>query len=94
MNINQRSVKQELPHGAYWKWLMRRCDTKPDVAVQECEVKETFRWSDRYVAPGLVVARCGCTGHRKIRIIQARLIRAGERFNCDVCRQQIRLIYG
>jgi predicted SprT family Zn-dependent metalloprotease len=85
--------QQELPHSAYWKWLMRRCDTEPDVAVQECEVKEQFRWSSRHVEPGLVVARCGCTGHRKIRIIQARLIRAGETFACDVCRQQIRLIY-
>jgi len=86
--------RQALSHGVHWKWLMRRCDTPAHTAVQECDVKEDFRSTEKHVPTGLVIARCGCTGHRKIRIFQARLIRAGERFTCDVCRRQIRLMYG
>lgn len=80
-------------HGAHWKWCMRRCDAPPNLCVQEHELHKEFRPSENYQPPGLVLARCGCTGHRKIPIGQARLIRTGERFCCEVCRRPISLVY-
>lgn len=81
-------------HGIHWKWAMRRCDTPPDVFLEDYEIKEEYRPSEQFRPPGLVLARCGCTGHRKVPVGQAKLIRWGERFRCEVCRQLLTLVFG
>lgn len=81
-------------HGCHWKWAMGRCDTPPDICLVDYEIKEEWRPSQKFIPPGLVLARCGCTGHRKVPIGQARLIRSGERFRCDVCRRHLALVFG
>lgn len=78
-------------HGAHWKWLMRRCGESPDTAVPEHEVKTEFRPPRERFLPGLTIAHCGCTGHRKIPNRLAHRIRSGERHTCDICRQPLRL---
>jgi predicted SprT family Zn-dependent metalloprotease len=81
------------PHGLLWKRLMLRCGVKPSATLLRCHVKEEHRPNDEYRPAGLVIARCGCTGHRKIDIGLATLIRRGERFECDVCRRPFVLVY-
>lgn len=85
--------RDDNPHGLLWKRLMLRCGVKSDVCLQKCEVKEVHRPVEEYLAPGFVIARCGCTGPRKIGIGMAALIRRGERFECDVCRRPFALVY-
>lgn len=78
-------------HGAHWKWLMRRCGESPDTAVQEHEVRTEFRPPPERFLPGLTIARCGCTGHRRIPNRLAQRLRSGERHPCEICRQPLRL---
>lgn len=81
------------PHGVLWKRLMLRCGVRPHATLPWCHVKEEDRPVGEFRAPGLVIARCGCTGPRKISVGMAAQIRRGEEFKCDVCRRPFALVY-